>query len=414
MACTSGWPPCSRRPRRRNRAGPDPAAGLDPEQRARLHREALRWAVVALDPVAADRAELGALDILRGWLDAPGARLPGSTAPGVVGDCLRAAASGDLRAALDAGVAAAVEAARRDPARRRAGTVVDPHRAADLARLAQLFTARQIRAGREPLPTRPAEPAAAQRPRRARRGNGRPQSRRCRWGCGGRARCLGTTGRTRAAWLTRCANCDAPLRLQGPLEWVYRDDDRFAESEDGYAGYLAGTCAACAAAPAGRGPARPDDQPGQRLRGTHLARRGGDVRRREGLAAVLVGIVVRRPRRRARLRRRPPPDVLTAVTHAAVGVAVAAFGVATSSAGRSGSPPRCPASPSRWPSPGSRSAAPLGITAGVARRGRAVRRRGRLRERELQPVRATPCSGTASRPRHWALTTSAPTRPCSA
>ena len=37
------------------------------------------------------------------------------------------------------------------------------------------------------------------------------------------------------------------MRLQGPLEWVYRDDDRFAESEDGYAGYLAGTCAACAA-----------------------------------------------------------------------------------------------------------------------------------------------------------------------
>jgi hypothetical protein len=221
---------------------PDPAAGLDAAQRARLLREALRWAIVALDPVAADRAELGALDILRGWIDAPGARLPGATSPGVVGDCLRAAASGDLRAALDAGVEAAVEAARRgDDA-----MSLDPHRAADLARLAQLFTARQIQAGREPLPPRrlsplllsgpdslavgmdvavPSVPLCLRQPRAMPSGH----------------------GPDRAAWLTGCATCDGPVRLQGPLEWVYRDDDRFAESEDGYAGYLAGTCAACAA-----------------------------------------------------------------------------------------------------------------------------------------------------------------------
>ena len=133
-------------------AGPDPAASLDPEQRIRLGREALRWAVIALDPLAADHAELSALDILRGCLDAPRARVPESTAPGVVGDCLRAAASGDLRAALDAGVAATVEAVRRDPAREGSDIVADLDRAAELARLAQLFTARQIRAGLEPLP----------------------------------------------------------------------------------------------------------------------------------------------------------------------------------------------------------------------------------------------------------------------
>ena len=225
---------------------PDPAAGLDPEHRARLHREALRWAVVALDPVAADRAELGALDILRGWLDAPGARLPESTVAGVVGECLRAAASGDLRAALDAGVEAAVEAARRDPAGDDSATVVDPRRAVDLARLAQLFTARQIRAGVDPLPPRrlrslllngpdaltvgttitvPSLPLGLRRPRAV----------------------TPTCRPDRAAWLTRCANCAAPLRLQGPLEWKYRDDDRTVESEDGFAGFLDGTCAACAA-----------------------------------------------------------------------------------------------------------------------------------------------------------------------
>jgi hypothetical protein len=31
----------------------------------------------------------------------------------------------------------------------------------------------------------------------------------------------------------------------GPLEWVYRDDDRTVESEDGFAGTIDGTCAAC-------------------------------------------------------------------------------------------------------------------------------------------------------------------------
>ena len=33
----------------------------------------------------------------------------------------------------------------------------------------------------------------------------------------------------------------------GEVGWVYRDDDRFAASEDGYAGYLDGVCAACTA-----------------------------------------------------------------------------------------------------------------------------------------------------------------------
>jgi hypothetical protein len=37
----------------------------------------------------------------------------------------------------------------------------------------------------------------------------------------------------RATLVTRCRNCGAALRAHGPLEWVYRDDDRTAESEDG-------------------------------------------------------------------------------------------------------------------------------------------------------------------------------------
>jgi hypothetical protein len=225
---------------------PDPTIGLDPEQRIRLGREALRWAVVTLDPFAADQAELSALDILRGCLDAPRARVPASTAPGVVGDCLRAAASGDLRAALAAGVAATVEAVRRDPMRDGSDTVADLDRAAELARLAQLFTARQIRAGLQPLPPGRLGPLVLNGPD---------------------ALAVGMTGRqlsvplalhrprthpadhepASAARLIRCAACDARLRIWGEVAWVYRDDDRFAASEDGYAGDLSGTCAACAA-----------------------------------------------------------------------------------------------------------------------------------------------------------------------
>jgi hypothetical protein len=225
---------------------PDPAVGLGPDQRTRLGREALRWAVVALDPLAADPAELGALDILRGCLDRPRARVPESTAPGVVGDCLRAAASGDLRAALDAGVAAVVEAARRDPARDGSDTVVDLDRVTGLARLAQLFTARQIRAGLEPLPPGRLSPlllngpdalavgvAARQRPVALALHRPRPHP--------------ADHEPASAARLIRCTDCDARLRLWGEVAWVYRDDDRFAASEDGYAGDLTGTCAACAA-----------------------------------------------------------------------------------------------------------------------------------------------------------------------
>jgi hypothetical protein len=93
------------------------------------NREVLRRAVVALEPGAAGDAEAGPLA------------------------SLRAAAAGDLRQALTAGLRAAVEAARREPAAGgEHGVVVDPRRVADLARLAQLFTARQIRAGVAPLP----------------------------------------------------------------------------------------------------------------------------------------------------------------------------------------------------------------------------------------------------------------------
>jgi hypothetical protein len=44
-----------------------------------------------------------------------------------------------------------------------------------------------------------------------------------------------------------CPGCGSPVRAEGPVEWRYRDDDRYAESEDGYAGTLVGTCPRCGA-----------------------------------------------------------------------------------------------------------------------------------------------------------------------
>lgn len=216
---------------------PDPLAGLGPEQRDRLAREAVRWALTALEPVALD----GEVDALRGWLD--GGSVDATTAGAVAGDCVRAAANGDVRSVLAAGVRAAVAAARRDP-EGAGGTVVDPDRAADLTRLAHLFTARQIRAGVDPLPPRPwspillagpdaltvlidntkvSVPLALGRPRAASE-HDRPRH---------------------AVWWTACPACAAPIRVDGDLDWTYHDDDRIREQEDGFAGDLEGPCDGC-------------------------------------------------------------------------------------------------------------------------------------------------------------------------
>jgi hypothetical protein len=46
-------------------------------------------------------------------------------------------------------------------------------------------------------------------------------------------------------WRIPCPACDASVRVDGDLEWLYRDDDRTVEWEDGFSGYLEGTCAGC-------------------------------------------------------------------------------------------------------------------------------------------------------------------------
>ncbi|MET0424279.1 MAG: HEAT repeat domain-containing protein [Actinoplanes sp.] len=133
-------------------AGPavsnDPSHGLTPQQWVRLHHEVIGWAVAAL----AQSAAPGELDALRAWLAAPEQPISDPGYPGISGEVLRAAASGDLRQAMEAGMRAAVAGMRRENADRpdvahdAAATW-----AAELTRLAHLFTARQLKAGFEPL-----------------------------------------------------------------------------------------------------------------------------------------------------------------------------------------------------------------------------------------------------------------------
>jgi hypothetical protein len=166
------------------RARPDPAAGLDEAQRARLHRGVLRQAADAIAPAVAaggssgtDAGEAAALSSLRAWLDAPSdatraaieaelgsernARHTDPHEPRLVHarDLLHAAVSGDLGFALRTGRSVVAEAARRDPRYRAVdavrGPVVASLRALDVAHVLQLLAARLIRAGVDPLPSGP-------------------------------------------------------------------------------------------------------------------------------------------------------------------------------------------------------------------------------------------------------------------
>lgn len=146
----------------------------------RMARDALRavddaTVGAAIAPCVArapDHGEAGALAGLEAWLAAPSqstratlvAILEAGNGPHPpridhVWECLRAAVSGDLPYALRTGQRVAAEAARRDPASRQFGAVRGPviaaRRAYHLAGLAQLYAARLIRAGVDPLPPGP-------------------------------------------------------------------------------------------------------------------------------------------------------------------------------------------------------------------------------------------------------------------
>jgi HEAT repeat protein len=207
----------------------DPVDGLDAVRQARLLREVLGWARGALEPDAGPDALGG----LRAWLAAPDDRTANEWitehdwfGTGVVAELLHAAVDGDLRRAL------AVE--------------VRPGRAAAVARLAHLFTARQIRAGVSPLPPGRLSPMLTHGPNalRVRFYRGAPAVLGLR-----QSSPVESVFRPEHAVLhVPCPGCGTPVRAEGPVEWRYRDDDRLAESEDGFAGTLVGTCPTCGAA----------------------------------------------------------------------------------------------------------------------------------------------------------------------
>ncbi|GAA2630393.1 hypothetical protein GCM10010436_41680 [Paractinoplanes durhamensis] len=169
--------------------------------------------------------------------------------------CLRAAVRGDIEGAMTAGIRAAAEAARQDPD---LGEIIEPDlrsaareavagHAAELARLAHHYTAAQIRHGLEPLPAgrirhlRPAgeDPRVPELVVRLAEG--------LAFLAPGRPTATEPDARPQhAATRTACPSCGLRHRVAGALTWQYRDDDRYAESEDGLAGTLTGDCPACA------------------------------------------------------------------------------------------------------------------------------------------------------------------------
>lgn len=203
----------------------DPVDGLDAVQQARLLREVLGWARCALEPDAGDG--------LRAWLAAPDDHTANEWitehdwfGTGAVAELLHAAVDDDPRRAL------AVE--------------VRPGRAAAVARLAYLFTARQIRAGVDPLPPGRMSPTLTHGPDalRVRFYRGAPAV----LGLRHSSTIESVFGPQHAVLHVPCPSCGTPVRAEGPLEWKYRDDDRVAETEDGFAGTLVGTCPECGAA----------------------------------------------------------------------------------------------------------------------------------------------------------------------
>jgi hypothetical protein len=163
------------------RLRPDPAAGLDEEQRAALQRAVLRQAADAIAPTVAglgvDYGEAAALASLRAFVsDASPATRAGVEAElaaeqgawftdpyqpklAEVWNLLIAALSDDLEYVLRTARLMFAEAARRDAARRAVdaerGPVVAAMRASDLALVLQLLAARLVAAGVDPLPAGP-------------------------------------------------------------------------------------------------------------------------------------------------------------------------------------------------------------------------------------------------------------------
>lgn len=195
----------------------DPADGLDPVQQARLLRAVLGWAhsVVESDGLAA-------------WLAAPDDHTAAEWitehdwfGTGPAADLLHAAVDGDLRRALGVDLGS------------------------DLLRLAHLFTARQIRAGLDPLPPRPLSRLLTEGPDllRVRFQRGRTVVLRLH----GSAAVGPRLEPANALLHVQCTDCGTSTRVQGPPAWTYRDEDRVRAFEDGYAATLIGACPACGA-----------------------------------------------------------------------------------------------------------------------------------------------------------------------
>ncbi|GID32466.1 hypothetical protein [Paractinoplanes brasiliensis] len=195
----------------------DPADGLDAVQQGRLLHAVLGWA----DGVVESEG-------LSAWLAAPDDHTAAQWitehdwfGTGPAAELLHAAVDGDLRRALSVDLGE------------------------DLLRLAHLFTARQIRAGLDPLPPRPLSRLLTEGPDRLRVRFTR-----------GRTVVLRLYGSAAVAphldpidvvLHVSCPDCGMSARLQGRPEWKYRDEDRIREFEDGYAVTLTGACPACGA-----------------------------------------------------------------------------------------------------------------------------------------------------------------------
>jgi hypothetical protein len=167
-------------------------------------------------------------DGLAAWLAAPDDRTAAEWitehdwfGTGPAADLLHAAIDGDLRRALAVDLGS------------------------DLLRLAHLFTARQIRAGQDPLPSRPLSRLLTEGPDllRVRFHRGRTVVLRLH----GSAFIDPLRKPADALLHMPCPDCDTSTRAQGSPEWRYRDEDRVREFEDGYAATLIGACPLCGA-----------------------------------------------------------------------------------------------------------------------------------------------------------------------
>ncbi|BCJ50374.1 hypothetical protein Asp14428_18490 [Actinoplanes sp. NBRC 14428] len=201
----------------------DPADGLDPVQQARLLRAVLGWAHCFLEPGGG-----GESDGLAAWLAAPDDRTAAEWitehdwfGTGPAAGLLHAAVDGDLRRALDVDLGS------------------------ELLPLAYVFTARQIRAGVDPLPPGPLSRLLTEGPEllRVRLHRGRTVVLRLHGSAAVGPRLTPADALLHAP----CPGCGTSTRLRGSPGWTYRDEDRVREVEDGYAATLAGACPACAA-----------------------------------------------------------------------------------------------------------------------------------------------------------------------